>query len=126
MNRPRQAIDVIFEACFIVARSLFRPVRFYDRLKQKGACRKNGQAPLLGSKATLPSEYFILVLSNHYATILARDCNNIFSRWAISAAICPHCIQLSAQRMVIREDRKATGVLRYGAVPTGEAHSSIL
>jgi hypothetical protein len=56
---------------------------------------------------------FIVVLSNHYATSLGRDCNNNFLSMAISAAICPHCIQLSAQRMVIREDRKAPGVLRH-------------
>ncbi|HYT58059.1 MAG TPA: hypothetical protein VEQ38_25425 [Verrucomicrobiae bacterium] len=49
---------------------------------------------------------FIVVLSNHYATLLGRDCSNNFLSMAISAAICPHCIQLSAQRMVIRENRK--------------------
>jgi hypothetical protein len=79
---------------------------------------------LCRSKATrCLQNIFIVVLSNHYATSLGRDCNNNFLSMAISAAICPHCIQLSAQRMVIREDRKAPGVLRHAPWLGGKAHA---
>jgi hypothetical protein len=97
-----------------VPRSLFALCDFTIAQNEKAHAEKNGQAPLPGSKATrCLQNIFIVVLSNHYATSLGRDCNNNFLSMAISAAICPDCIQLSAQRMVIREDRKAPGVLRH-------------
>jgi hypothetical protein len=114
-----------FEAWFIVARWLFHSVRFYDRPKNKRMPKKRLSA-FACLEATLPVEVvFILVLSKHYATTFARDCNCNFPLWG-------HLSSYSA-RILFKYLPKEWSVVKIAkrpgfcvTEPRGKAHWSIL